>query len=702
MRLSHNEVTGSVTGTVVQARDIHVHSSGKVPVVPRQLVAPPRFFTGRKRQLTVLAGTLDRSVEHRVAMTISTIGGAGGIGKTALALHWAHRNLARFPDGQLFVNLRGFDPSNEPTPPVVAMRGFLDALGVEPGAVPRDLDTQAALYRSLVAGKRMLVILDNARSCEQVVPLLPGSPSCTVLVTSRYQLASLATDHGAAPVDLDVLSDVEARDLFSCYVGAERVDAEHGAVSEVLRWCAGLPIAISIVAARAARYPGFPLAALHDELLDESALTGWESGDLTARLHTIFSWSYNTLAQEQAEVFAFLGLVPGPDISLCAAASLTALPVPCTRRTLARLVDASLIEQPVPGRYRMHDLIRRFALERAHRDHTTSQHEAALRRVVDFFLHTALAGDRLLYPHRQPIQVDPPAAGCLPAAPADHAAAMAWFDAEHPSLNAAQRAAVAQGWHRTVWQLAWARTSFQLRRGHLDDDVSAWHTGTVAAERLNDPTAQSIAHRCLGHAYARADRYLEATDHLHQALLLAERTHDRYNRAHALWILAWLSKQQGDVRSALEHATEAKHLLETFDNPAWRADALSAVGWYAAHLREYHQARTHCDTAVLLHRAHHNRNGEADTLDTLGYIAHHTGRHADSIDYYQQALDLRRELGNTYETANTLDNMGQLYLALHRQDEAIAVWREALRLYRTQHRVIDTNRVQAQLNGLDV
>ncbi|MCA1675170.1 MAG: hypothetical protein LC799_24255, partial [Actinobacteria bacterium] len=327
--------------------------------VPRQLPGASRLFTGRARELIRLTAVLDTGAEQGATVVISAIGGAGGIGKTTLALHWAHQNMERFPDGQLYVNLRGFDPSGTPMPPAMAVRGFLDALGVEPGAIPVDLDAQAGLYRSLVAGKRMLIVLDNARDTAHVAPLLPGSPTCTVLVTSRQQLAGLVTAHGAWHLALDTLTEVEGRELLTRHLGPDRVAAESEALSYLLERCAGLPLALGIVAARAVAHPRFPLAVLAEELRETAArLDAWDAGELNVNLRAVFSCSYDALAAEAAEVFRLLGIAPGPDISLAAVASLTAQSITRARALLRDLEAAYLVQQHAPGRYRMHDLIR--------------------------------------------------------------------------------------------------------------------------------------------------------------------------------------------------------------------------------------------------------------------------------------------------------------------------------------------------------
>lgn len=668
--------------------------------MPRQLPAAPRLFTGRAGELAALTEAMTARADAGGTVVISAIGGIGGIGKTWLALHWAHLNAHRFPDGQFFVNLRGFDPTSHPLDPATVLRGFLDALGVEPAAIPQELDAQTALYRSLIAAKRLLVLLDNALDTAQITPLLPGSSTVTVVITSRNSLPALITSHGARPLTLDVLTDHEPRQLLITHLGAGRVAAEPHAVTDLLQHCAGLPLALGIIAARAMTNPALPLATLAAEIRDSSTrLDALDTGELPANLRAVFSWSYQALPAEAARLFGLLGLAPGPDIGLPAAANLTALPTPRTRTLMRELETAHLIDQPVPGRYRMHDLLRLYATEQAHTDQPGDVRDTALRRLIDFYLHTAFAGDRLLAPHRPPIHLKKPP-GCRPQPLPDYTAALTWFDTEHPNLQATHHLATTLGRHQAVWHLAWALTSFRQRRGHLHDNLAAWRAGLVAADHLADHATQHMAHRQLGHASARAGEHDEALQHLRQALTLAEDTGDQIGQAHTHRIIGAAWEQRGEDRRALEHATRALRLYQTLDTPKWEAVALSQVGWYSARLGEHGRARASCEAALALSRRHHDRDGEANILDTLGYVAHQTGQHILALGYYEQVLTLRRDLGDAYEEAGALDHLGHPHAVLGQYEQARAAWQRALNLYQAQHRAEDAARVEQQLDAL--
>ncbi len=668
--------------------------------VPHQLLSAPQSFVGRPDELATLTAALDHEADHSRIVQISALAGAGGIGKTWLTLHWAHTYRDHFPDGQLFVDLHGFSPANAPMQPPVAVRGFLDALGVAPARVPADPHTQAALYRSLVADKRMLIVLDNAADADQVIPLLPGSVTCTVVVTSRRHLATLITRYGARHLQLDILSHAEAHTLLTERLGQARVTAEPDAADELIRLCGRYPLALAIMTARAQTRPRIPLAEFTIELRD-LGLDALDDDEPAASLPAVLSWSLRGLTVEQRTVFALLGIAPGPDIGLPAAASLTGLPARRTGTVLDTLEEASLLARQPCGRYAMHDLIRAYATTTAHHDLAEEVRVAALRRVLDFYTHTAHTAAQLLNPHRAAIRLAPPTPGASPHPLPNVPAAMAWFDTEHANLLAAQHTATTQTWHHAVWQLAWTLGTFHYRRGHRHDELAVWRAAVNAATHLPDPTPRIHAYKNLGSAYANLGCHEEATGHLHQALALAEHHHDLAEQANTHHLLAAASERRGDYRRALERTTRALGLFRALDQPVWEAHALNGVGWYAAHLGDYDTARAHCRAALALHRDHHNAEGEADTLDSLGYIDHHTGNHHQAIHHYQQALTQRRDLSNTYEAATTLDNLGHPHAALGQHDQARTVWREALELYRQQGRDEHADRVQRQLNELD-
>ncbi|WP_211762599.1 AfsR/SARP family transcriptional regulator [Kutzneria sp. CA-103260] len=632
--------------------------------VPHQLPGVGRFV-GRSALLAAL---------DRPSTMVTVLHGPGGIGKTQLALEWAHRNAERHPDGQLFVDLRGFAAAGEPMAAQVAVRGFLDAFGVAPARIPVGFDAQVGLYRSLVAGRRLLIVLDNAVDTAQVAPLLPGTPTCTVLVTSRDRLPGLVTAHGARALAVDVLTAEESRELLTGRVGS----AEPVAVQDLLSRCGGFPLALSIVAGRAEAQPDFPLAVLADELR-ESGLDALDDADPAASLPAVLARSYVALPPEQAKVFGLLGLAPGPDIGLAAAAALTGLPPARTRSVLRALQRVSLLHQDVPDRWRLHDLIALYAADQAGSD------DVALRRLVDSCVRTACGGDHLLDPHRQPIEVEPL---LLP----DKDSALAWFTAEHACLLAALQLAVRRGWHLEVWRLAWALTTFHRRQGHLSVNLDCWLLALDAADQVGDPGLRQRTHRLLGRAFARVGSNARALFHLRQSLELAE---DVPERAHSHIALARALARAGDDEQALSHATDALALYRELAAPAWEATALNEIGLISARVGKLDDARLACEAALLLHREQGNRDGEANTLDNLGRL----GSDVAAVRHYEQALALYRELGNTHDEADTLDRLAERHLGLGDRARASARWREALALYQAQFRDADSDRVRRRLGS---
>ncbi|WP_330841470.1 ATP-binding protein [Actinophytocola sp.] len=665
---------------------------------PSQLPPPPGHFIGRRDALTQLTAAMDDAAGAGETVVISTITGPGGVGKTWLGLQWAHQHRHLFPDGQLFVDLGGFSPDGEPTAPTVAVRYFLDAFGVEPALVPGTFEAQVGLYRTMVANRRMLIMLDNAKDSAHVASLLPGSPTCTVLITSRDKLIGLNATQGARRVDLDVLTDEEADELLADRLGRQRQKTESQAVAELIAYCAGLPLALGIVAGRAAEHRAFPLATWVDELRDSATrLDTLDTGDPTASLTAVLSWSTATLATEQAETFALLGLAPVPDISTAAAADLNGLPVSRTKVALEALERVSLIQQHVPGRWRMHDLVRLHAKDQAAKHLSEPVQLAALRRIGDFYVHTAYAADQLLDPHRESVELAQHAPGCHPHAPQDTATALAWLDTEHPGLLAAQRLAVAMGWHTPVWQLAPALHTYHWRRGRLSDQVAVGRAGLNAARHLGDPAVQALAHRLLAEACALLGQHAEALDHLDRAMTLATHARDMPSQAHTQRILAWAWGQQGNVALALKHAARSLQLFQTLGNQEWEARGLNQTAWYAGHTGQYEQARTYCEAALKLHRDHQNRNGEALSLGIHAYLAFWTGQYRQALDYSGRSIALHRDIGNTYYEADILTTLGQAHAAMGEHARARDAWHQALRLYKTQNRTKEAAGVQQLL-----
>jgi DNA-binding SARP family transcriptional activator len=649
--------------------------------IPAQLPSDIHAFAGRDghlRQLDdILAGAATAAPR---AVVISAVSGTAGVGKTALAVHWAHRVADRFPDGQLYVNLRGFDPGGHVIDPTEALRRFLEALDVPAHRIPASVDAQTALYRSRLAGRRMLILLDNARDSAHVRPLLPGTATCLVVVTSRSQLLGLVAAEGAYPVTLDLLTLEESWQLLSHRLGAPRIGAEPSAAIRIISRCVRLPLALAVVAARAATTPHQPLQILAEQLEDDRGRldTLTSTGDANTNVRGVFSWSYRALTPPAAALMRLLGLHPGPDLTAPAAVSLAGLRSAQVRPLLTELSRAHLVNEHSPGRYSFHDLLRDYATEQALTTESDQWCRAATHRVLDHYLHTAHAAACLLDRHRDPISVAPARPGVTPEQFDRHEAAQHWLAAENAVLLAVIQHAAANDWDRHTWQLAWSLATFFERRGQWHDWAHTQRLALTAARRLADPAAESLAHRHLGRAYTQLGRLQDAHTHLRHALDLAVRIGDRVGQArtHNSFTLAW--ERQRQYPRALEHARLAFDLFEAVGHRDGQAYALGNIGWYHALLGRYDEALSAAEVAVRLGREIGDQHGEAASWDTLGYAHHHLGHHNRAIACYQHAIALYRDMGDLYWEAIVLTHLADTHHSTGSQAPARDAWQRAL------------------------
>jgi DNA-binding SARP family transcriptional activator/tetratricopeptide (TPR) repeat protein len=649
-----------------------------VPAPPRpaQLPLDLAGFTGRDaelRQLDDLLGT--RSV-------VAAVTGTAGVGKTTLAVHWAHRVRHHFPDGQLYVNLRGFDPSGAAVTPTEALLGFLEALGVAAAQRPSTVDAQIGLYRSLLAGKRMLLLLDNASDPEQVRPLLPADPGCLAVVTSRNQLTGLVAIEGAQRLRLDLLTAHEAGRLLAARLGAARVDAEPDAARALTELCARLPLALAVAAAQAAAEPEVPLATVVTRLrATRTALDAVTGDDTATNIRSVFAHSYQTLSPPAANLFRLFGLHPGPDVSAAAAASLAGVPPHEVGPLLGELTRAHLVAEPTPGRYTSHDLLRAYARELAETVDPAGERDAAILRLLDHYVHTAYAAN-LLDPHREPIRIEPASAGVTPERFTDFTEATAWLGTEHQVLLGAVRLAEQTDLNRHTWQLAWALANFLYRHGYWHDFVTVQEAALAAARRTGDGVGESAAHRFLAHALTRLGRHEEAYAHLQRSLVIHERIDDPNGLGHTHGTIAevWYERQ-GRYREALHHAELAleQHLLA--GNESGQAESLDQVGRYHSQLGDHEQALVHCRNALLLLRKVGNSQGEAATLDSLGHAHHHLGESQEAIACYRKSVELFRDLGDRYNEADVLTHLGEVHRDTGEMGAARDCWQRALTIF---------------------
>jgi DNA-binding SARP family transcriptional activator/tetratricopeptide (TPR) repeat protein len=664
----HRVLTGRVAAEAAPAPAAPAMSP--VDLLPFDL----RVFTGRETELR----RLDTIVESDATARVAVVSGSAGMGKTALAVHWAHEVAGAFPDGRLYADLRGFGPGKTAADPGDLLRAFIEALGDAPAAVPIGLEQRAARFRSLLADKRILLVLDNARDPAQVRPLLPGAPACAVVVTSRNRLTGLIASTGALAVPLEPLAEAQARTLLAGRLGTERVEADAVAVQRIIASCSGLPLALSLVAANASSRPGDALADLADEVAGAATpLDGLGAADPATDPRTLLDWSYRQLTPEAARLFRVLAAHPGPDCTAPAAASAAGIGLRATRAGLAELVEANLLVSTPERRYGFHDLVRAFAIELAAPD----ERDAAELRFLDHYLHTAFNADRLLDPTRDPLPLAPSATGVAPECIPDADTSMRWFAAEAAALLAAVDTAAALGHDVHCWQLAWTLLNHLNRRGRWHDIVRISERALEAATRLGDTAAQARALRDLGQTCARLERHTEAHSYLERALTLCERENDERGQAHAHLLLGRLWRRQQRLPEALAATRRALALFQAVGDRVGQARTLQAIGYHHNVIGEYADALPYCERAIELFRVLGDPVSEAAVRDDIATAHHHLGDHARAIAEYERALTRFRELGFRPAEGEVLLHLGDTHHAIGATTSARRAWEAALAIY---------------------
>ncbi|MFD9904372.1 BTAD domain-containing putative transcriptional regulator [Streptomyces sp. NPDC059063] len=634
------------------------------PPVPRQLPPDVASFTGRSAYLR----ELDALLSHYDAgpgqtLVISSVSGMAGVGKTALAVHWMHRVADRFPDGQLYANLRGHTPE-PPTTADEALGQLLRALGVGTGHLPESTDEKAALYRSLLAGKRMLILLDDAAGLEQVRPLLPGSPTCFVVVTSRNDLRGLTAFHDAHRVSLAVFGEEEALALLTRVIGADRVRAEPEAAAEAVRLCGRLPLAVRIVAAHLIGGLHLPIAEvvrglrggdpLAELALDEEQHTGVRSA---------LALSYRSLPAPERDLLRLLALAPGPELTAPAAAALADAPAPATSRLLDQLVARSLLETHRPGRFHLHALVRLFARERAEAEDHALVRERAVGRLLTWYLATAEQAAHLLYgTFYSWYAAGPQEPDGSPTAPLTFpraAAALAWLDDERPALLACAQHAVRNGPRPFAWKAALAVHGHLMEHGRRADWLRAAHAGLRAADAEHDDHARAVMH---------------------------------WSLCYVLWELA----RHGD---ALRHSARADALFAEAGLPVEQAGAVLGLAASHRELGALDQAAHDAARALALYRQGGQPAGEAWALFLLGSVRHDQGRLDAALPYFTDALDRAEASGDQHTVMLSLWGLGAVRHALGASDEAQHLLSQALAV---DGRLLSTYAAEGALNALAV
>ncbi len=656
--------------------------SGPEPVIPRELPAPVAHFAGRAAELAGLTALLDQSAgQAPKALVISSIGGTGGVGKTALAVHWAHQVAGLFPDGQLYVNLRGYDP-DQPVTAADALARFLRALGVPGQDIPPGEDERAARYRSRLAGKHMLIVLDNAGSAGQVRPLLPGTPSCVVVVTSRDPLSGLVARDGAARLDLDLLPLQDAVGLLRALTGP-RVDAEPEAAALLAEQCSRLPLALRVAAELAGTRGGVPLAHLADELADQQQRLNLldAGGDPGTAIRAVFSWSCRHLDTAAARAFRLAGLHPGPDFGPHTVAALTGATLADSRGVLDLLARKHLIQQARPGRYSMHDLLRAYARELAAAHDDQDRQHAALTRLLDHYLHSAAAAMDTLYPaerHRRP-RIPPVTTPAPPVT--EPAAARAWLDAERANLVALTAHAAGHGWPAHATRLAATLFRYLATGSYCQEANIIYSHARAAARQTGDHAAEATVLSHVAGVYWQQGRYQQATDHLQQALALSRQIGDRSREADSLANLAITCYAQGRYQQAIALYAQALDIYRQTGDLNGEMKCRGNLGLTEERQGRYQQAARHHYHSLAIARKMNDRYAQSSALTNLGTARMRLGDLQQAAGYLDQALALCRQTRYRYDQAEALTRIGDVRLRQGRPQEACDRIQEALALY---------------------
>jgi DNA-binding SARP family transcriptional activator/predicted negative regulator of RcsB-dependent stress response len=681
LRLSqlHQQILTADRALALPPTAVASDDGGARPAPPRELPAGVGKFTGRAAELAALTRLLDQPTSMVV---ISAIGGTAGVGKTALAVHWAHQVAGQFPDGQLYVNLRGYDPS-QPMTAADALAGFLSALGVSGTGIPAGEAARSARYRSLLAGKRMLILLDNARSVGQVRPLLPGMPGCAVLVTSRDSLAGLVARDGATRLDLDLLPLADAVALLRALIG-QRASADPGAAAELALLCCRLPLALRVTAELAAARPDATLAELAGELADQQGRLDLldAGGDPFAAVRTVFSWSYRNLDAGAARTFRLAGLHPGAGFDAYATAALTGATLQETRRALDALARAHLIQPVGPGRYTMHDLLRAYAVEQAAGRDADSLCHLALTGLFDYYRSVAAVAMDLLYPaeaHRRPRIA--PTSAAVPELP-DEAGARAWLDAERANLVAVVVHCADHAWPDNATDLANTLFRYLMTGSHGTEAEAIYRHVLQAALRSGDRSAEADALNGLGGIGIMRGQFRDAAGHYQAALQAYRQCGDRTGQAWVLRNLGITEYQLHNLRSAASYHREAIAAFEDAGDSLGAARGLAQLAAAETELGSYDQAAEHLQRALAVHRDAKDQSGEADALTRLGELNLRRGQLTEAAASFEHALAIRRHIGYSAGVAAGLSNLGEVSLRRGDYQRAISHLREALALCR--------------------
>ncbi|WP_328672301.1 AfsR/SARP family transcriptional regulator [Streptomyces sp. NBC_00328] len=674
-------------------------------VRPAQLPGDLPVFAGRSAEgawLSAASGAPGRPGPAGAPVVV--ISGAPGIGKTTFAVHHAHRIASSFPDGQLFVNLCAYHPHAPAAEPGDALHGFLTALGVPTQHIPEATTARSTLFRSLLADRRVLLVLDNARDEQQVRPLLPAGTGCLTLVTSRNQLPGLIATDGARPLSLPLPSPAEAHETLARRLGPERLTAEPAAAADIIRLCGRLPLALAVVAAHAKLEPAFPLHAIADDLRHApDGLDAFTGFDTTTDVRTVFSWSYRALDEPSARLFRLLALHPGPDITATAAAGLAGLPLPRTRRLLAELTRSCLVEQPRPGRFALHDLLRVYATELTHTHDDADERHRAILRVLDHYMFTAYEANLLLKQDSLPeLDLGSPSPDVTPENLTTAEQVNRWFTAEHRVLaRLLHTTAVGQRLDRHITGLAWSLKEHLNRQEYWPEAVTALTPALEVARRRGDRLEEGRCLRHLGSIHGYLGHQEQALSHLRHATTLfeeldvvAEQARAHYGTACALYLF-------GRIPEAVASSERGLILSRATGDELWTAECLIELAWFYSNLGQLEKSLVHSEEAVGLLEGLDAPWQRAQGWDGLGYTLRQLGRYEESVATYRRALEGFEELGDQRNAAGALMRLGDTLLAMGDREAARAHWVRALDRAEQQALSHSARQVRDRLTALD-
>ncbi|NUT46157.1 MAG: tetratricopeptide repeat protein [Saccharothrix sp.] len=690
-RTSNSSDLTGVANDVVQARDVHggVHfhgdPPGPCPPVPKQLPGAVHHFVNRAAELDKLNLFVrsDSTSGTSGAVSVVVITGTAGVGKTALALHWAHQVRHHYPDGQLYVNLRGYDPG-EPITPGQALDRFLRALGVPASAIPTDVETAAEAYRSIIADQRVLIVLDNAASVPQVRPLLPGTASCLVLVTSRSQLSGLAVWSGARKIFLDVFPEDEAVNLLVTTTSDHRSHDSLDDLTQLALLCARLPLALRIAAERAASRPRMPLGELVRDLRNEStlwdALTTDEGDGETVR--SVFAWSYRALPADAATLFRSLGANPGADFDSYAAGALSALPRNQVRQLLDVLVGAHLVEQTAADRYQFHDLLKVYAISEADGNETAEERGARLRRLLLWYLMSADAAASVIDSHFRRPPLPEPDPAVLPRSFDDLDDALTWYHAEAPNLVAVTKAAARADEYDIAWRLSAVLRKIYAFHNPIEDWITVATIGLSSARKIGHPAGEAHNLDSLGMAYAQSGRPDRGLD-LHLAALgLWRKAADRSGEAESHNSIGLVHLRARRLPQAEDHFRKCLDLVRELGDRRWEGIALGNIGNTLQYLGRIDEAVPLVEQALEIHRETGNKVNEGGSLIVLSAINQARGNHRAAIEYAHDAVDLSRQVRSRARESFALLHLGRLEIEVGRPENALVTFQRAAVLLR--------------------